>query len=349
MTTLDKEPASLDDDLAAEFDKSEAVEPIVEDPPKTDPVIETAEEILEAIEAPQMWDKKLKDSFNSWGALGEDGQPLIPNGREWQKDFGELYGQQQARTTQIEQEAADSRRQYEQIQGFQNEMAQVTGPHQQMIVESGETPAVFISKALGFTQSAKRDPVGTLLQVVRAGGLEQDLRSRLEGQEYVSPEGQQIADLRREMARDKHEALQRRTYNAQQAQQQYAAEIDRKVQTFAEAKDDSGNPLHPHLEVVQDQMAQFIHGREGQRRSGMNLPSMDLEEAYTMACQLDPNLTQAAKAETTVTDAARKDADAKKATDAARRVTAGKTGSGQAPTKSLDDELGDLYDKSEAA
>ena len=360
MTTLEKEPVSLDDALDASIAAEGAAEPekgaeeLVSEPLETtgEAIPETPEEIIEALEAPQMWDKNLRDSFNSWGALDEGGQPLIPNGREWQKGFGELFGQQQARTTQIEQQAARSQKQFEQVQGFQNEMAQVISPHQQMIVESGDTPARFISKSLGFTQAFDRDPVGTAYRALQSSGLLPEMQERLNGQEYVSPESHALTEFRKEYANDKKMALQRQEKDAQQVYRDAEAETKRIIQTFAEAKDASGNLLYPHVTdprfmhqvampnglVVDvnsfaEEMSSQIYGHRATYGT-----EMGLEEAYKIACQIHPDVAQTTKAKSAATDAARKNADALKATDASRKVDAGTTGK-EKPSLDLDQHL----------
>lgn len=78
-------------------------------------------------------------------------------------------------------------------------------------------------------------------------------------------------------------------------------EITRQLSDFVNAKDASGNPLHPHYEAVKDDMALILESGRAE----------DLQGAYDKAIRLHDDIWQAHQRASAEADAARKAADAK--------------------------------------
>jgi hypothetical protein len=338
-TDTDQRDSTLAEDIAASA--------VIDETPEVE-TVETAEaeaaeaeaiaEVLEALEAPPKWDKRYKEVFGQWGEAGEDGGPKYANGRDWQQAVIDLYNEEQAYKTKVEQDRAEIRRQFEQMQGAINPITQAIGPYQQMIMEAGMTPDQAIRQAMGFLASFRSDPKQTLQRLAKAGQI--DLKQMTEGEAWQSPEAKEIEDLKRtlaQMQRGQQTAEQQRHQRLlYERQQQTAAELT----AFAEATDESGNPKHPDLEKYQGVMAELIYGREGVRRSNPSLPPMSLEEAYAEARRRDPDAVDQERAEQEAARLAKADADAKKVAKAAKRVPAGRTGN-EPVNKSLRETIED--------
>lgn len=342
MTTdVEQQESSLSEDLATNLVMDESPEEAAE----PEAVQEAVQEAIEALEPAPKWDKRYKEVFSAWGEAAEDGNPLYPNGRDWQQAMLDLYNEGQGYTTQVEQERAEVRKQLEQFQQFAHGWNQVIGPYNGLINELGTTPDNFVRQALGLAQSLRNNPRETLMRIAREGNI--DLQSALSEQPWQSPESKEIEQLRREMAHMRREEVQRQQRQAAQRahmlRQQNAAEIN----AFVEAKDEAGNPLHPHVEAVEGVMAQLIHGREAVRRSNPSMPSMTLEEAYDEACKLSPEIAQEISKQQEVSRLAQQNAEAKKAKEASKRTKAGSTGK-NTPEKSLREEIRDAM-KQQAA
>jgi len=315
---------ALDDNLAAEPVESEET-----DAP------ETVEEILEALDAPQKWDKRYKEVFSGLAAVGDDGVPAYANGRDVQQTMLDMYNEGQSYTTRVEQERAEIKNQLGQFHGYANEWNNALAPYQQMIAESGATPHAFARQAFGMAQAIKNDPQTAILRLAQQAGV--DLRGALDGQEWQSPESKQGEALAKRMDQWERGQQQQQINAQRQALFQQRQQNDHTIRTFAEAKDESGELLHPHLDAVQDQMAMFIRG------SSPRQAPMELDQAYDMACKLNPDLVQAEKAKSEVTEATRKAAVAAKATKAGERVKQGKTNK-EKPKLSLDQQLDSAFD-----
>ena len=132
--------------------------------------------------------------------------------------------------------------------------------------------------------------------------------------------------------------MQRDQRQAEDWKRQMQAENANQLNAFTEAVDESGNKTHPHIEAVQETMAQLIYGRENMRRQNPGLPALGLDEAYDQACKLSPDIVGAQAKAVDAERLAKANADAKKATEAAKREKSGSTGK-DTPEKSLRDEI----------
>lgn len=161
-----------------------------------------------------------------------------------------------------------------------------------------------------------RNPQDALVKLAQSWGV--DLTSALAEAPYIDPTVTALlTPLQQEMQ-------QMRSFLSQQqaasVQQQHAALVS-EISDFEAAKDDKGKPLHPHFAAVFDDMVALVQmGR-----------AKDLNSAYSMAVQFNPNLQQQVQGE--AAEAARKralreaetrTAAAEKSEIASRKV-AGKT------------------------
>jgi len=278
----------------------------------------TEEEVFEALEPPTKWDNRYKEVFNEWGQH--------ENGRAWQQAIIDQYNEGQGYTTKVEQERAEYLKARDEYQNYINGWNEVLSPYDRMFTDSGQGPDQFVRQGLGLLQQLRADPQKTLQNLARDANI--DLTSLQIEQQYEDPSARKIRELEQRLnneARERHAAQQRQ---AEEALQQRQMDNRNRITAFAEATDDSGNLAHPHLEAVQQTMAELIQGREAQRQRDPSLPSLELGEAYERACRLDDQIAQASTKEADRRNLAKKNAAAKKASGAAKRVAGGSSSKG---------------------
>lgn len=307
-----QQDSSLADDLTASVvyeDEPEGVEAEEVEAAET-------EETVEALEPAPKWDKRYKEVFTNLGQF--------ENGREYQQAMLDLYGEQQGYATKVEQERAELRKQWEQTQPFVQRMNEALSPYQQFLAESGATPDQAVRQSMGLLMQLRANPQRTLIDLAKRMGV--DLNAALSEQPWESPESKQLSELRSQFDRLRAEQAQREQRQAYEQMQRIQAENASQIEAFATATDDSGNPAHPHLETVQDIMAELIYGRENMRRSNPSLPAMGLDEAYDRACKLHPDVAQDSEKQAEAARLAKANATAKQAKTAATRVKTGTAG-----------------------
>lgn len=336
MTTAEVlQESSLDESLAAALADAEPQDEAAE-PEAVEAAEPTTEEVLEALEPAPKWDKRYKEVFSHWMEAGEDGNPLYPNGRDWQQAMLDLYKEQQGYATKVEQERAEARKQAEEYQQYLNQFSGILSPYRDFITQSGQTPDVSIRQGLGLLQQLQQDPQATLLRLAREKNV--NLQEALSEQPWQSPESREVEQLKKQLDAMKQEQVQREQRQVQMQMQRLRAENEAQIKAFAEATDESGNPAHPHLDKVQTTMAELIMGREQLRRNNPQLPQMGLDEAYQRAVQLTPELVAEAEKEAESKRLAEKAAEAKKAAVPAKRVKTGSAGKSK-PSLSLDQQI----------
>lgn len=311
----DLAPETLDESI----ERSLAGEPEVIEP----------ETVLEPLEPPPKWDKRYKEVFQKWNEL--------PEGRNYQEAMLELYNQGQGYTTKVEQERAQLRDYYER-------MDSVIQPYQQLIAMTGATPDQFIRQAMGLTMQLQQNPRETILRLAQSAGI--DLSQVGQDQPYVDPT---VKALQQQLQALQQQDVQRQQRQAYEMRERVRTESEQQLNAFASAQDESGQPLHPHLDTVQETMAELIRGREAQRQYQPGLASMTLDEAYERACKLSPEVAQAVESQKAAKEAAARHAKAKKEQEAAKRVTGKKTGADRAGDESLEETIRASMRKAQAA
>lgn len=312
---------SLADELAANLAIDETEEELIE--------TEAAPEI-EPLTPPEKWDKRYKEVFSEMGAA--------ENGRAWQQAVLDLYKENQGYTTKVEQERAQIRQQLEQYQPFAQFFESTVAPYQGFMQETGMAPDQFFRQGAAIQMALRKDPQKFIMELARNANI--DLRSALEGEAWQSPESKEIQNLQRELQRMKHEQQQQAMSWQQRQIAQLRNENAAQLESFVEATDENGEKLHPHINELQEVMAELIYGRENLRRNNPRLPSMTLEEAYERACKLSPEVAQAMEKQHEADRLAKANAEAKKASRAAQRVPSGRAGK-EPSEKTLRQELED--------
>lgn len=174
------------------------------------------------------------------------------------------------------------------------------------------------------TGQRSQEVVGNLLQYYHAlvagdAGVKRNVLERIANdfqidltrpdnteQEFIDPEIKSLKEQNAEIMRELNSFKQ----NTAETSMSRAQE---QVDAFRDAKDEKGNPRHPHFGKLEQSMISLISG--GLAKS--------LDEAYAKAKMLDPEITEA---ETKAKAEARRLADAKAASDAKRAAEANRKG-----------------------
>lgn len=312
------EQDSLDDAIRAEFQKMNEPEEVDEvEVDEAEPEVDETEieaepaEDFEPLEPPPKWDRRYKEVFAELAQLPE-------KGRTYAEAMRDLWKEQQAYATKVEQERAE----------FQKRVSswdEVLNPYQNQFVEAGVTPQQVVRQMLGLTTQLNRDPKGTIQRLAERAGI--DLANLNQDAPYVPPELRQ-AQTELQQVRQQLQEMQR----AQQ-QSQYGSALQQ-IESFRSAKDESGNLLRPHFDKVKDLMTLKIQRRE----------ASNLDEAYQQVCE-SLGLDQQKQANAQVDETARRAALAKKAKDAAKKpvTRAGKRDAEE--SESFEDDLRKQYRK----
>ena len=274
------------------------------------------EEDPESIPAPEHWSVERREAF---GKLGREAQETVLN---MSKDFeGEF--------TRKSQELAETRK-------FAEAIRADLQPYSQELALSGMDEVSAVRQLIALHGFAKRDPMGYLRYAAK--GLGVDIDSALTPEDsYVDP---QVAALKAQV--DQMGGYFQQFQTQQQLSQQQ--QVNAQIQAFADATDSGGSKLHPYFEKVESAMAGLMKG--GLVESG------DLERAYQMAVNMDPELAQAKidaeRRAAEEKEAKRRNEAAEKAKKASKhKVSKSSTASTPArkSVKSLDDAVGNAIDQ----
>lgn len=163
-----------------------------------------------------------------------------------------------------------------------------------------------------------RDPAKTIRALAQAWGV--DPNTAFEEAPYVDPAISGVLNPLQQQMRQIQEQLNQ-SQNAQK-QAQYNAVVE-ELRSFESATDESGNPLHPHVRTVWEDMVRLIQtGR-----------CKDLESAYDYACRLNDELAEQMISQHSerlrqdaIEKAKQRTEQARQATAASRNINSGKRG-----------------------
>jgi len=311
MTTDTDQQGTLQDDLESAYDAQSEETEIVE--------TEIVEEVIEEpppdpLSAPHMWEEGAKAAFDAYGT--------VEGGRDYQQSILDQYNKTESYTGELKRESADFRKRAE-------DWDAIFSPFQNQMNLQGTNGPAFMRQLLGYYQQLNSNPAETIQGLAKQYNL--DLANIGENAPYRSPG--EIAQAQR------IEQLERAQHNNMlQARQGVANDINQQIQSFANATDASGNLTHPEFQTVQPMMTQLIQGGAAN----------DLDEAYQMACKLNPDIQAQAQAKKVADETAQKAQDAKKAKAAAKRASGTPTGSDDS-SMTMKEQIEAEYDKQAAA
>ncbi|PKR55408.1 hypothetical protein [Thalassospira marina] len=209
---------------------------------------------------------------------------------------------------------AEERKRYEQLE-------QVFAPHRNSFRQAGITEAQAVQGLLAAEAALNRDPKAAITHLAQHYGV--DLSQQAEGGENPA-HNPELSMLRNELTQVKGQLSQ---FEAEK-QQRHVQDLTGRIETFATAKDASGNILHPHFDAVRNVMSTLLSSGQVQ----------DLEKAYEQAVWLDPGVRQRMLADAEAKTKAEEDRKRKESLDKARRAGSGPRGSSP-NTKTMPDDL----------
>lgn len=255
-TAVETPQASIPDPEAVEAE-ADAGEELSADDQTED--TETGDD--QPLAAPEHWSDEDKGTF---AALDPEGQAfLLRRHREMEADY-----------TRKTQEIAEQRKAVEPLE-------KVLAPHRALWQQYGLDDAGAISRLINAEQSLRANPVQGVLQIAASYGVKRDdlFPDDTTQSDYVDPQTQQLQQRIDQL----ENLLQQQGTNQYMTQQQA---IQSQIDSFANAKDASGEPAHPHFSAVENRMAALI---AAERQLGNQL---SLEDAYKQAVQLDPAIRE---------------------------------------------------------
>ena len=266
----DDEPALKAEDADPEEVEEEAPEVTAEAAPEeevTGEEVET-EEPLEAQIAPHTWSDEWKQKFEAMPPEGK-GVMLEMNGF-MNKAFNDKMT-----------EVAHMKREQE---GVRNAVL----PHMEWLQLSGITPETAIQRALGWEKVIQAEGAQGLIKFAQARGIDLNgaMQAQSQEQQYMTP-GERQAEEKYNRLSEQFNQVQQYIQSQEQQQQHYSLEqrkawAENELTTFMNAKDDTGNPIHPYFEQVAPRMTELV----SQNRLG-------LVQAYHLAISETPEIQSA--------------------------------------------------------
>ena len=267
---------SLEDTIMAAMEATEAEEVAEEAVEETLEAVESdvdpiapEEELVQGLLPHENWDEARTSAFNNLGENEEAKQVFMDSYKSLEQGFQKKFDG-----------LATDHKEYEQIVGLMT-------PFEAQLNAQGLSRYQGIHRLVGAEQLLSQNPVNGLSQLVQQYGG-QDAKAIVhqlaqqygiteaannESEAYVDPEIKALQD--RLYASEARE--QQNLNNARATQQQ---EVNNQVTLFMEAKDDTGNLLHPHFNKVEPIMAALMN-------QGINEP---LDDLYQRAVRQDPDL-----------------------------------------------------------
>lgn len=309
VATDDDEDAQTDEEVGE--DDEEAVEAEAES--------EEAEDDPH-IEAPQHWSAEDRETFAS---LDKSGQKfLLRRHKDMEADY-----------TRRAQEVAEVRK--------------ALDPYRSFLESNGISDGDAIRRLVNAQQTLERDPVNAtawlanqyvqdpndartlITALAQRHGI--DLGLDFDSEEQANPE---VQNLRQELNQIRQSLTQREQSEQQAAQQS----VQQQIASFRDAKDEQGNPKHPHFDKVRAHMGSLMSSGAAQ----------DMDSAYEQAVWAVPELrADLLKAQTEQQKKQSEVDKRKRAAAAKKKALPASKGSGtqaKAEPKSLSDDLNANWD-----
>lgn len=214
----------------------------------------------------------------------------------------------------------------------------ILGPRRARFAADGMTDAQAVKQLFDVADFATRDPETFIRQFAEARGIKLGQQTAGEVEDdFTDPV---IAEMRTELARLKAEIAESRTAQQEALHQRNTQTIEQ----FRNAKDERGNPKHPHFETVRQEMAARI-------KSGM---SDSLESAYEAAVWALPTVREEVLRAQRASAEAKRLAEAKAAASKAAKArgTVAKPRSGEVSkpaSRTIEETMSAAYDAQQGA
>lgn len=252
------------------------------------------------LEAPKHWKDEDKTLFSK--------APRDIQGR-WISREAEI----QKGIDQKSQEAASLRRERESLD-------EILSPYDRELQLRGQTRQQFISSVLGWQQYLNQNPREALIRLAQQYGVDPQALTEASPDPALAQVDQRFGQLETKLD----------TFLGQQQQAQFQTNLQ-KVEQFASAKDEKGQPLHPYFDDVAEDILKLQ--KSGER---------DLDVCYRKAIRMNDEVFGKVDAAKKLADTQKAEADRKAKIDKAKRAAIGGEtagGNGATKPKSLREEL----------
>jgi len=209
---------------------------------------------VETIQAPENWSDEDKTAFKT----------LTSEGQEWALRVDKQY---KAGLTSKTEEIAD--------------LTKALEPFESQIALSGRSRGELVRNLLSANAALQRDPVGTLIQLANSMRVDPKLLGEKLGLTQAESSEDEYIDPSIKALQEKVDGLTSQLTQAQQkSQTDLAAQGQKMLDDFRDAKNEDGTKKNPHLEAVLPFVIAFVQAD----------PSLSLEDAYDRAVMADPKL-----------------------------------------------------------
>lgn len=263
-------PEISDDAPINDIEPKDSTETPETNEPEQAEATEPVEQAPELIAPPEYFPKEFKEHFESLQKL--------EGGRDYAQQWANQYAEHQKFINSKLDEVSKSKQDIETFQQYQQALQPLNQIWQQQAVH----PAMGVAQLAHYGQMLYNDPQGLINEIASRANI--DLNKFVEEQPYVDP---QIAELQRTVQQQQQQFQQTigQFQQGQSEQQQQA--IEQEAFKFRDATGDDGQPLHPHLEQVWQQMQPILCGMEQGRHQS---PQAAYKEAYDIAVSMDSNI-----------------------------------------------------------
>lgn len=199
------------------------------------------------------------------------------------------------------------------------EVAQTLEPYREQLDLDGISPAQAINQFFALQKLLDKDPEAGIREIARRYDL--DLNSVVapkQGQQQLHPALQQMVERQERLEAE----LRRRD---EDHQQRVMGSYEQQVMEFAEATDEKGNPLHPHLENLIYDMQPIVGQLRAENKS--RHPQEILKEAYDRALWSNPKTRESALKSQAMQEEAKRIAKENERAQAAKRASKSISGS----------------------
>lgn len=318
-----EEVDALDDavDRALEAQESTEDEPEIEasdsedsekqkDLKESTPESEEAE-ALELIQAPHSWTAEKKPEFE---ALPRSVQEyIVQRESELESIFQRKSG-----------EAAQLRQRFEPfdavLQDYSSELSTM----------GVKEPSQYLRDLIEGDLLIQKDPQTAILRLAEMGGVDLAKLNELRDSGQMSandPLMSRLDRLERQYSQRERELSRVEQQRQYEFLNQQKAQLDKEINDWAQAKDQSGNLLRPYVEQVKMNMESFVDAVRAEKPNAK--PLEIVQEAYDIAVSRHPEIQALVKKENEQKEQQRKIAEAREKASAAKRASSSVSG---APT-----------------
>lgn len=170
------------------------------------------------------------------------------------------------------------------------ELDEALAPRKQQLALNGMTEGTYLKQVITAADMMDANPVESIKHFIRHYGIDPQVFTETQSQESpLDPVRQELAELRGYVQQQE-----------QQRMQAQATSLNSAIQEFRDAKDPSGKPLRPYLDLVANELVPLVHAVRSQNPSFSH--QQVLQEAYDRAVYANPEtrqkMTQGAQAQT---------------------------------------------------